>query len=115
MKMFIALLLVIMALTFFVTANTEPVPLHFFALTKSVPLSLILVFPVGVALFLFALYHLRQSGKADFIIRALENDLQSEQEKVIEITKRAHELELENQKLKIRLGESDAGIDEDSL
>ena len=51
--------------------------------------------------------------KATVVIRELENDLQSEQEKVIETTKRTHELELENRKLKIRLGDIDK--DEDSI
>jgi uncharacterized integral membrane protein len=113
MKIFIVIILVIMGLTFFVTSNTEPVSLHFFSMTKSVPLSYILVFPSSIILILFALYHLIQRGKAYFIIRDLEDSLQSEQEKVLDIAKRTHELELENQKLKIRLGGTT--FDDDSL
>jgi len=113
MKIFILIVLVGMGLTFFVTANTAPVPLHFFTLTKDVPLSFILVFPTGIALFFFALYHLIQKRKVGIIIRELEDDLQGEQEKVLELAKRTHELELENRKLKIRLGHTD--FDEDSL
>lgn len=113
MKIFILIVLVSMGLTFFVTSNTAPVPLHFFTLTKDVPLSLVLVFPTGITLLVFALYHLAQKRKASIVIRELEDDLQREQEKVLEIAKRTHELELENRKLKIRLGHTD--FDEDSL
>lgn len=113
MKIFIAIVLVIMGLTFFVTSNTEPVPLHLFTLTKNVPLSYILIFPIGITLFVFALYHLIQRRKASIIIRELEDSLESEQKKVLEIVRRTHELEIENQKLKIRLGGT--AFDEDSL
>ena len=102
-----------MGLTFFVTSNTAPVPLHFFTLTKDIPLSYILVFPIGITLFLFSFYHLLQRRKTYSIIRDLEDDLENEQKKVLEIVKRTHELELENQKLKIRLGGT--SFDDDSL
>lgn len=115
MKIFIVIVLVGMGLTFFVVSNTEPVPLHFFTLTKNVPLSFILIFPVGIVSLVFALYHMLQRSKAHFIIRELEDSLENEQEKVLEITKRTHELELENRKLKIRLGDTGTDFDEDSL
>lgn len=115
MKMFIVIVLVVMGLTFIVTTNTDPVPLHFFSLTKSVPLPFILIFPIGIALLFFALYHWRQMSKVNLIIRELEDSLESEQEKVLGIAKRTHELELENRKLKIRLGDTDTDFDEDSL
>ncbi len=102
-----------MGLTFFVTSNTAPVPLHFFTLTKDIPLSYILVFPIGITLLLFSFYHLLQRRKTYSIIRDLEDDIESEQKKVLEIVKRTHELELENQKLKIRLGGT--SFDDDSL
>lgn len=113
MKIFIVLLVVVMGLTFFVTSNTEPVSLHFFTWTKDIPLSYILVFPIGVALLFSALFHLIQRSKTHFIIRDLEDNLENEQKKVLEIVKRTHELELENQKLKIRLGGTT--FDDDSL
>lgn len=111
--MLVALVLAGMAFTFLIVTNTEMVPLHFYAYTMNVPLPFILVFPTGIALLIFAFFHERRMGKATVIIRALENDLQGEQEKVITVTKRAHELELENRKLKIRLGDVDT--DDDSL
>lgn len=113
MKNFILIVVIVMGLTFFVTSNTEPVSLHIFTLTKSVPLSFILVFPIGITLVLFGFYHLILRRKASIIIRDLEDNLESEQEKILEIVKRTHELEIENQKLKIRLGHTD--FDEDSL
>ncbi|MFZ2299820.1 MAG: LapA family protein [Candidatus Moraniibacteriota bacterium] len=113
MKMFIVVVLVVMGLTFLVTTNTEPVPLHFFTITKNVPLSFILIFPIGIALLFFSFYHLRQRSKANLIIRELEDSLENEQKKIIEIAKRNHELELENQKLKVNSG--NIALDEDSL
>lgn len=113
MKNFIVFVLACVALTFFVTANTQPVPLHFFTLTKDVPLSFILIFPISITLLIFALYNLMQRRKASIIIHELEDSLEGEQKKVLEIVKRTHELEIENRKLKIRLGHTD--FDEDSL
>lgn len=113
MKNLIVIVLVITGFTFFVTSNTASVPLHFFTLTKNVPLSFILVIPISITLLVFALYNLIQRSKTSIIIRELEDSLESEQKKVLEVAKRVHELELENRKLKIRLGHTD--FDEDSL
>ncbi len=113
MKTLIAVVLASMILTFLVVTNTTMVPLYFYSYTLSFPLPFILVFPTGIALLCFAFYYERQMDKATVIIRTLENDLHSEQEKVIEVTRRTHELELENRKLKIRVGDVD--VDTDSL
>lgn len=88
-------------------------PLHFDSYTVKIPLPFILIFPTGIALLCFAFYHEHRMKKSTIVIRELENDLQSEQEKGIEIVRRTHELELENQKLKIRLGDVDK--DDDSI
>lgn len=113
MKLFIVIVVIVMGLTFFVTSNTTPVPLRIFVWTKDVPLSYVMVFPLTFALLLFASYHLVQRRKANIVIRDLEDNLESEQEKMIELAKRTHELEIENQKLKIRLGGT--AFDDDSL
>lgn len=113
MKMLVAIVLASMVLTFLIVTNQTSVPLHFYSYTMSFPLPFILVFPTGIALLCFAFYHEHQMGKTTIVIRELENDLQSEQEKVIGVTKRTHELELENRKLKIRLGDVDK--DDDSI
>ncbi|MFZ1719845.1 MAG: hypothetical protein WAU28_00660 [Candidatus Moraniibacteriota bacterium] len=113
MKNFVVIILMGMMLTFLVVTNTAVVPIHFFSLSLQVALPLVLTFPTGVALLCFSFYHMHQMRKVSIVIRTLENDLQSEQEGVIEVTRRVHELELENRKLKIRLG--DESIDEDSL
>lgn len=113
MKMLVGIILASMVFTFLVITNATPVPLHFYSYTMSFPLPFILVFPTGIALLCFAFYHEHRTSKTTTIIRGLENDLQNEQEKVIETAKRTHELELENRKLKIRLG--DISKDEDSI
>ncbi len=113
MKTFIVIILASIALIFLTVSNTTLVPLHFFHLTVNVPLPFVLSFPTGIALLCFALYHMRQMHKATLVIRELEDDLQHEQEKVLEIVRRTHALEIENRKLKIRLGDTD--FDDDSL
>lgn len=113
MKTFVVFVLVCIALTFLVVTNTTGVPLHFYSFTMSFPLPFILVFPTGIALLCFAFFYERQRGKTTIIIHGLEDDLQNEQIKIMEIIKHTHELEIENEKLKIRLGDTD--VDEDSL
>lgn len=115
MKIFITLVLVSMGLTFFVITNAAPVPLHFFTFSKEVPLPFILVFPTGTVLILFSLFHIRQMSKVGSVIRGLEDDIESEQMKVLEIIKRTHELDLANRKMEIRLGTNTSDFDEDSL
>lgn len=113
MKTFIAIVLAAIVLTFLTVTNTVMVPLHFYSLSTSVALPFILVFPTGVALLCFAFFHEIRMEKSTAIIHGLEDDLQREQAKILEIVKRTHELELENRKLKIRLGDTDT--DDDSL
>lgn len=113
MKTFIILVLTTIAITFLAVTNTTPVPLHFYSFTMSFPLPFILVFPTGISLLCFAFFYERQKGKTTIIIRGLEDDLQNEQIKIMEIIKHTHELEIENEKLKVRLGDTDS--DEDSL
>lgn len=113
MKTFVTIVLICIALTFLTVTNTVMVPIRFYALSTSIALPFILVFPTGVALLCFAFFHELRMGKATTIIHGLEDDLQHEQAKVLEIVRRTHELEIENRKLKIRLGDPDT--DEDSL
>jgi uncharacterized integral membrane protein len=113
MKAFIASVIVFMGLTLFITSNSVSVPLHFLSWTRNVPLAYVLIFPIGITLILAAFYNMLLHRKSNIVIRDLEDNLQSEQEKTIAAVKRAHELEIENQKLKIRHGETD--VDEDSL
>lgn len=113
MKLFVAFVLLCMSLTFFVITNADPVALHFFEWRGNVPLPFILVFPTGIAVLLFALYSWRQMSKSSAIIRELEDALESEQKKVLEVLTRTHELELENRKFRIRSGDEE--VDDDSL
>jgi hypothetical protein len=115
MKTFVTIVLICIVLTFLVVTNAAMVPLRFYSLSMNVALPFILVFPTGIALLAFAFFHELQMGKATTIIHGLEDDLQHEQDKVLEIVRRTHELELENRKLKIRLGDAGADTDEDSM
>lgn len=115
MKTFIFAVIVGLAATFLVVTNAAPVPLHFLKFTLNVPLPFILTFPTGIALICFALYHSRQMGKHGSVVANLEHELLSEQNKLLELAKRTHELELENRKQKIRLGEVETDADENSM
>jgi citrate lyase beta subunit len=53
-------------------------------------------------------------SKAAVVIRDLEDSVERAQKKVLEVTKRTHELEIENRKFKIRLGDQ-LDTDERSL
>jgi len=105
MKNFVVAVVLVLIFTLFAVANTTAVPIEFVTLSFKVPLSLALIVPIGITLLIFSLFHLRKMGKTELIIRDLEENVESSQKQVVEITKRTHELELENRKFKIRLGE----------
>ena len=107
MKIFIATVLAVLFLTFFAASNKTIIPVTFASYSAEVPLSLALIFPVGIALLLFTLFHLRIVTKVELVIRDLEDNVEEMQKQLITMTKRAHELEIENRKLKIRFGEAE--------
>jgi len=105
MKTFVATILAVLLLTFFAASNKTVIPVTIASYSTNVPLSLALIFPIGIALLLFTLFHLRIMRKAALVIRDLEDNVEEMQKQLITMTKRAHELEIENRKLKIRFGE----------
>lgn len=115
MKSFVVAILLVLLLTFFAASNKTIVPVRISTFSTEVPLSLAIVFPVGIALLLFALFHLGGMRKALLIISDLENTVEDAQKQIVAITKRAHELEIENRKMKIRFGETDEEEDDISL
>ncbi|MEP7162150.1 MAG: hypothetical protein ABI747_00075 [Candidatus Moraniibacteriota bacterium] len=105
MKSFIGAVIAVLFFTLFAVANKTLVLVKFATLSMSTPLSLAIIVPVGMTLLIFALFYFRTTRKAELVIRDLEENVESAQKQVLEVTKRAHELEIENRKLKIRLGE----------
>ncbi len=114
MKTFVGLVVAILFLTLFTVENTTPVAFKFMSFAVDIPLSLAIVIPLGVALLIFALFHFGTLEKAEVVIRDLENNVERAQKELVAATKRKHELEIENRKLKIRLGD-ETDTDEHSL
>lgn len=108
------MVIVVLVFTLFAIENTATVPMKLVTFLVQVPLALAIVMPLGVALLFFALFHFGTMGKADMVIRDLEDNVENAQKQLLTATKRTHELEIENRKLKIRLGE-DEDSDERSL
>jgi fumarate reductase subunit C len=105
MKAFVSMVIVVLILTLFAVENTTPVSMKFASFSVAVPLSLAIIMPLGIALLLFALFYFSTTRKADLVIRNLEDSVEDAQKQALEATKRTHELEIENRKQKIRLGE----------
>lgn len=114
MKAFVSMVIVVLVLTLFAVENTTPVSMKLATFSVAVPLSLAIIMPLGIALLLFALFHFGTMHKADLMIRDLEDSVDSAQKQALEATKRTHELEIENRKQKIRLGE-ETDLDDRSL
>ena len=114
MKIFTFMIALLLFFSFFIVQNTVVVPVKIGEYIFSTPLPLAIIVPLSVAMLLFAFFHLGLMRKANLIIRDLEDTVEQDQNQVLEITKQAHALEIENRKLKIRLGE-ETDIDERSL
>lgn len=100
--------------SFFTVQNTFLVPVKIGNFLINTPLPLAIIVPVSVTMLLFAFFHLGLMRKSNIVIRDLEDTVEEDQNQILEITKQAHALEIENRKLKIRLGE-ESDIDERSL
>lgn len=108
------MVVVVLVFTLFAVENTEPVAMKLMTFLVEAPLSLAIIMPLGIALLFFALFHFGTVGKASIVIRDLEDNVENAQKQLVEVTKRTHELEIENRKLKIRLGD-ETDTDERSL
>jgi uncharacterized integral membrane protein len=114
MKIFVTTIIIVLFFVLFAVDNTTIVPLKLVTLSFGIPLSLAIIVPLGLGLLFFALFHLGRQARTDLVIRDLEDNVESAQKQVLDITKRTHQLEIENRKLKIRLGDN-PDIDDESL
>lgn len=114
MKTFVSMVIVVLVFTLFAIDNTAPVPMRLMTFVVEVPLALAIIMPLGIALLFFSLFHFGTLRKAELVIHDLEDNVENAQKQLLEVTKRTHELEIENRKQKIRLGE-DTEDDERSL
>lgn len=105
------MVIVVLIFTLFAIENTAMVPMKLMTFVVEVPLVLALIMPLGIALLLFSLFHFGTMRKAELVIHDLEDNVENSQKQLLEVTKRTHVLEIENRKLKIRLGEDTEGDD----
>ncbi len=111
MKTFVSMVIVVLVFTLFAMENTAMVPMTIVTYLVEVPLALAIIMPVGIALLILSFFHFGTMRKADLVIRDLEDNVENAQKQLLEMTKRAHALEIENRKQKIRLGEDVDGDD----
>lgn len=88
-------------LVFISKYNFTPVTVNFgtFALTN-IPLFYVIIGSVVFGLLVSYLVHLTTSISTFFAMRGKNSQLKKEKEDVLELTKRVHQLELENEKIK---------------
>lgn len=69
-------------------------------IVPNVPLFYVIIGSVLFGLILSYLVHLVSSVSASLTLRSKDNELKKEKQEVLELTKRVHQLELENEKQK---------------
>lgn len=101
MLVLILLLVVGTALVYISKFNFTPVSLNLgYFVVSDIPLFYVIVGSVMVGLLLSYILYLVHAISASLAIRAKENEIRKEKAEVLELTKRVHQLELENEKIK---------------
>jgi uncharacterized integral membrane protein len=101
------------AFAIFSTQNTEPVSVNLvFMQIPAVPLFLVVLIPLLVGLLTSFLIHSISSIASSIAMDEHEREIKGTKEENAELAKRVHKLELENTKLKAKLGEE---FDEESF
>lgn len=114
MKTFVGIVVIMLLSVLFSVQNTTVVTVKVVTFLIPVPLSLAIIMPAGIIFLFFALFYFGKMSKVAVVIRDLEDSVERAQKKVLEVAKRTHELEIENRKFKIRLGDQ-LDTDERSL
>lgn len=101
MIILILILVTGLGLVFVSKYNFTPVTVNFgsFAITN-IPLFYVIVGSVVFGLLISYLVHTVSSVSTYFAFRGKNNQLKKEKEDVLELTKRVHQLEIENEKIK---------------
>ena len=97
----------------FATQNTSVVEVnfgHFYI--PDIPIYLVVLIPLVIGLFAAFLIYITKDISAEIITTKLEKEAKVAKAENTELVKRVHKLELENTKLKAKLGED---FDEDSI
>lgn len=113
--MLILVFTVVMAtiFAFFATQNTSSVSLTFLGYAiPDIPVYLAVIIPFLVGLLVSFLFHMAKDLSSSLTINEEKGKIKNLKKELAEVTKRAHQLEVENAKLKTQVGEPD---DENSI
>lgn len=114
MEVIILAVIVGLGIGYFATQNTVLVSLHFgsFVLTN-VPLYLVVVGTLLLGLLLAWVFYLIHSFSSSITLHGKESKIKEANKTITDLTKEIHKVELENARLKEKVGEED--LDEKSL
>ncbi len=89
------------ALVYISGFNSMPVSVNFGSfVVANVPLFYVIIGSILFGIVLSYLFHLISSVSTALALRSKDNELKKEKQEVLELTKRVHQLELENEKQK---------------
>lgn len=100
---------------YFATLNTTPVSLDFgIQVLKNIPMYVVVISSFGIGVILASLFYNVKFFAVRMLVHKKEAEYEESQKAVAENLRKAHQLELENAKLKARKGVKDVdGQDDD--
>jgi len=99
---------------YFSTLNTATASIHFgFTSLSHVPMYILVLASFGTGVLFTSLFYMLRSISSGMARNKKEKELVDAREETVLLTKKIHELEIENAKLKTRVGDTDT--DDDSL
>lgn len=111
---FIFAILVSVLVAYFATQNTELVTIHFATNTwTGIPLYLLMLTSLLAGLLFAWIFHILSAISASFALRSKNKKIKQTKEENLELTKKVHQLEIENTKLSTK--DSDSLIEKKSL
>lgn len=105
MKIFILFITLTILFSYFATTNALLVPIQLGPYALNFPLSLAILLPLGMGLLVFTLIYLAKIRRLKFISKQDNDEINELQNNITQLNKKIHELQLENKKIKTRLGD----------
>ncbi len=114
MEVIIFAVVVGLGIGYFATQNTTLISIYFGPyLLPNTPLYLVVIGAVLLGLILAWIFSLINSFSSQMALHGKENKIKEDERNITELTKEIHQLQLDNARLKERLGEKD--LDDKSL
>lgn len=108
MEVIILAVLVGLGIAYFATQNTSQISLYLGPLiTPAIPLYFVVIGTLLLGLLLAWVFSLVNSLSSKITLHGKENQIKEDEKNITELTKEVHQLQLENARLKERLGEGD--------